>query len=192
MADPSFISNRRALHHCHAVSHHHMWCLHLDAHRDDRRYTTAFVCASQPHAGDFLNAIPTDRQTTIPTEHMECILQRRLALPLFPPPPHPHDRFGDSLQNEANHNTRHDIPKERWYEMLLETYGAEYTICDPTDESSIEYSSTHIPDVGVLYHSNSGKHLLGDTKVVSPFTSKFKSQERLERAAAVAFANKHR
>ena len=67
-----------------------------------------------------------------------------------------------------------------------------YTICDPSDESSIEYSPTHIPDVGGLYHSNSGKHLLGDTKVVSPFTSKFKLQEHLERAAAVAFANKHR
>ena len=35
-------------------------------------------------------------------------------------------------------------------------------------ESAMEYSPTHIPDVGVLYHSNDGKHLLGDTKVVTP------------------------
>ena len=73
--------------------------------------------------------------------------------------------------------------------MLVETYGSEYTICDPADESAMEYSPTHIPDVGVLYHSNDGKHLLGDTKVVNPFTSRFKTQERIARAAAVAFAN---
>ena len=71
--------------------------------------------------------------------------------------------------------------------MLVETYGSEYTICDPVDESAMEYSPTHIPNVGVLYHSNDGKHLLGDTKVVNPFTSRFKTQERIARAAAVAF-----
>jgi hypothetical protein len=131
ICDPAFASNRRALHHFHAVTHHALWCDHLDAHRDDTRYTTVFICASQPHAGDYLLALPTDAQTTIPTEHMECILQRRLGLPLFPPPPPPHDRFGDSLQNESNHATRHDIPKERWYNLLRETYGSEYTICDP-------------------------------------------------------------
>ena len=53
----------------------------------------------------------------------------------------------------------------------------------------MEYSPTHIPDVGVLYHSNDGKHLLGDTKVVNPFTSRFKTQERIAPAAVVAFAN---
>ena len=53
----------------------------------------------------------------------------------------------------------------------------------------MEYSPTHIPDVGVLYHSNDGKHLLGDTKVVNPFTSRFKTQALIDRAAAVAFAN---
>ena len=189
ICDPAFASNRRALHHFHAVTHHALWCDHLDTHRDDIRYTTVFICASQPHAGDYLHAIPTNPQTTIPTEHMECILQRRLGLPLFPPPPPPHDRFGDSLQNECNHVTRHDIPKERWWEMLVETYGSEYTICDPADESAMEYSPTHIPDVGVLYHSNDGKHLLGDTKVVNPFTSAFKTQVHIARAAAVAFAN---
>ena len=189
ICDPAFASNRRALHHFHAVTHHALWCDHLDTHRDDTRYTTVFICASQPHAGDFLHCIPTNPQTTIPTEHMECILQRRLGLPLFPPPPPPHDRFGDSLQNECNHVTRHDIPKERWWEMLVETYGSEYTICDPADESAMEYSPTHIPDVGVLYHSNDGKHLLGDTKVVNPFTSAFKTQVHIARAAAVAFAN---
>ena len=73
--------------------------------------------------------------------------------------------------------------------MLVETYGSEYTICDPADESAIEYSPTHIPDVGVLYHSNDGKHLLGDTKVVNPFTTAFKTQVHIARAAAVAFAN---
>ena len=52
-----------------------------------------------------------------------------------------------------------------------------------------EYSPTHIPDVVVLYHSNDGKHLLGDTKVINPFTSRFKTQERVARAAAVAVAN---
>ena len=56
----------------------------------------------------------------------------------------------------------------------------------------MEYSPTHIPDVGVLYHSNDGKHLLGDTKVINPFTSAFKTQVHVARAAAVAFANKHR
>ena len=187
--DPAFASNRRALHHFHTITHHALWCDHLDTHRDDTRYTTVFTCASQPHSGDFLLALPTDPQTTIPTEHMECILQRRLGLPLFPPPPPPHDRFGDSLQNESNHVTRHDIPKERWYNLLTETYGSEYTICDPADESAMEYSPTHIPDVGALYHSNDGKHLLGDTKVVNPFTSRFKTQVHIDRAAAVAFAN---
>ena len=73
--------------------------------------------------------------------------------------------------------------------LLTETYGSEYTICDPADESAMEYSPTHIPDVGVLYHSNDGKHLLGDTKVVNPFTSRFKTQALIDRAAAVAFAN---
>ena len=65
-------------------------------------------------------------------------------------------------------------------------------IADSTNrqrESAMEYSPTHIPGVGVLYHSNDGKHLLGDTKVVNPFTSRFKTQERVARAAAVAFAN---
>jgi hypothetical protein len=54
ICDSAFASNRRALHHFHAVTHHALWCDHLDTHRDDTRYTTVFICASQPHAGDFL------------------------------------------------------------------------------------------------------------------------------------------
>ena len=41
----------------------------------------------------------------------------------------------------------------------------------------------------MLYHSNDDKHILGDTKVVNPFTSAFKTQVHIARAAEVAFAN---
>ena len=149
----------------------------------------------QPHAGDFLNAIPTCDATSMDTELYQCALQRRLGLPLFPAPPavdrhgKPIDRFGDSMQNEGCHTHRHDQVKYCWYDAMTATYGSQYTICDPTDGSDQDYSPTYTPDIGVLYHSNDGKHLLGDVKVVSPFVTSFESVEAKARAAVVGFAN---
>ena len=41
-----------------------------------------FIAASQPHAGDVLNAIPMRREFRVPSWAMRIIVQRRLGLPL--------------------------------------------------------------------------------------------------------------
>ena len=171
-----------------AIVHHHTHHTHLLTHRPDTRYSTVFVCASQPHAGDFLHAVPSHLDTTLSSNLMSTAIQRRLGLPIFPPPTAPHDPFGDSLQNDGSHSVRHDKPKLAFFCMLESTYGRALSICDPSDGSHMDYSPTHIPDVGVLFGSASGKHTLGDVKVVSPFTTSLSKQDT-PRGAAIAFAH---
>ena len=189
MADPDSKVNRHAQSTFTRVHHHHAWHTHLQSVAHDRRTATVFICASQPHAGDFLNAIPTTDDTTIHTVKLRVALQHRLALPIFPAPLPPHDRYGDSLQNDGAHTWRHNQPKSVWFDLLTATYGTQYTICDPQDGSHMEYSNTHIPDVGVLFHANDGTHIIGDVKVVSPFTTLYSSVVAKARAAVLAFAN---
>ena len=161
---------------------------HYRTYRADHRATTVFVCASQPHAGDFLRAIPTDPSTTISSAQLLVLLQRRLALPLHPVPTPPHDPYGDSLQNEGCHTFRHDLVKERWYDAFTDTFGASLSDLDPRDGSHESYSPGYRPDLVAFYQADDQKHLVCDVKVVSPFTKGLSQQDRA-RTAAVAFAN---
>ena len=129
-----------------AVTHHSCWLDHYRAYRADHRATTVFVCASQPHAGDFLRAIPTDPSTAISSAQLLVLLQRRLALPLHPVPTPPHDPYGDSLQNEGCHTFRHDLVKERWYDAFTDTFGASLSDLDPRDGSHESYSPGYRPE----------------------------------------------
>ena len=47
-----------------------------------QREAVRFIAASQPHAGDVLNAIPMRSEFRVPSWAMRVIVQRRLGLPL--------------------------------------------------------------------------------------------------------------
>ena len=76
-----------------------------------------FVSASQPHAGDVLNAVPMRREFRVPTWAMRIIVQRRLGLPLDASGEptctarggRVQDPMGDAASNigRAGHNQRH-------------------------------------------------------------------------------------
>ena len=43
-----------------------------------------------------------------------CIVQRQLSLPLSPPPPNGHDRFGDSLLAMIDKTSIHEAAVDGW------------------------------------------------------------------------------
>ena len=173
-----------------AVTNHHLWLSHYRAHLHDVRATTVIVCASQPYAGDFLNAVPTTTDFSIYSDNYRTALQRRLSLPLHPPVPPGlgHDVYGDSLQNAGSHGYRHDGPKDKWYDALVAAFGSVLTDIDPTDGSFERYSPGYRPDLVAFYRANAGLHLIADVKVASPFTTRVTQQDST-RAAVVAFAS---
>ena len=127
-----------------------------------------FVAVSQPHAGDWLNAVPSHRPFEIHTWAMRMLVQRRLGLPLTATAPRDalskHGREFDVLGDLAGsdgvsgHQTRHYHVLRELVARLRSVWGSavEY---EPSDYK--DYSDTR-PDVAI--HMAEGL-TLGDTKV---------------------------
>ena len=125
MCDPDCTHLRAAARHLTSVVNHHKWSSLYRNYSSDRRATTVLVCSSQPHAGDFLRAVPTHYHTTIDSDLMRICLQRRLALPLSPPPPPGRglDIWGDALVNMGDCSARHHAALAQWADAAVHTYG---------------------------------------------------------------------
>ena len=183
----------RATHTFAAVANHDAWLRLYDAKAADTSVpgilsTTKFLSECQPVAGDFVEALPVDRCFSMRSDDHRIQLQRRLRVPLFPPPSGDHDKYGDSLQNQGEHTVRHDAAKRVLAEMAARTYGADNVLVDPRDGSSASFSPGKVPDVTVFDKSPEGLHIVVDTKVVSEIIASTPACD-LPRGACVAFAN---
>ena len=101
------------------IIHHSAW-LQLWARLQavSMREAVRFICASQPHASDWLNAVPKHEHMRMHTWAMRIAVQRRLGLPLLAVAAAPaarsrhgkqFDVYGDVASNdgEAGHQTQH-------------------------------------------------------------------------------------
>ena len=77
-----------------------------------------------------LAALPVEAALRVHSHDHRLMLQRRLRVPLFPPPPPGHDEMGDSLQNTGEHVTRHDAGNHVLCRMCVRTYGEASVLLD--------------------------------------------------------------
>ena len=183
----------RATHNFAAVSNHHAWGRLYDIKAADSSVagmltTTKFISECQPIAGDFTCALPVDRTFSMRSDEHRNQLQRRLRVPLFPPPSGDHDKFGDSLQNQGEHTVRHDSAKRVLAEACARTFGADNVLVDPRDGSSAAFSPGKVPDVTVFDKSPEGLHIVIDTKVVNEIIASTPLCD-IPRGTCVALAN---
>ena len=145
------------------------------------REAVRFVAVSQPHAGDFLNAIPMRAAYRMDTWQMKLSVQRRLGLPLDAAlaanvgrslKGKVQDAMGDQAINDsvAGHAGRHKSLLEVLVRVLREVWGAAVEM-EPANH--LPYSNTYRPDlVGQrLARGGGGKHIVGDLKFLDPLSS---------------------
>ena len=161
------------------IIHHSAW-LQLWARLQavSTREAVRFVCASQPHAGDWLNAVPKHEHMRMHTWAMRIAVQRRLGLPLLAVAAAPaarsrhgkqFDVYGDVASNdgEAGHQTRH-------FQLLLAIHKVAKSVWggsvqrEPPDYR--DYSDTR-PDLAATGAGRGGGLWIGDLKLLGPIGS---------------------
>ena len=160
-----------------------------------RREIVRFIAASQPHAGDVLNAIPMRREFRVPSWAMRIIVQRRLGLPLDEALARGaptctarggkvQDPMGDAASNigRAGHNQRHKQVLHRLVLCMQSVWGR---LVEEEPQDHYGYSNDYRPDVTAPGLGRGGKRLVGDVKFKDPLSSNPESVER--RAGFVAF-----
>ena len=139
-----------------AIVHHSAWLRHWRAlAARPWREQVRFVSVSQPHAGDFLNAIPMRKEFRIPSHIMRLVVQRRLGLPITAAAALGEaaktskgrvlDRYGDAAVNDgrAGHAGRHAAVLKKLVAVMREVWG---NIVEQEPRDCVPYS-TYIPDV---------------------------------------------
>ena len=139
-----------------AIVHHSAWLQHWRAlAARPWREQVRFVAVSQPHAGDFLNAIPMRKEFRIPSHIMRLSVQRRLGLPITAAAALGEaaktskgrvlDRHGDAAVNDgrAGHAGRHDTVLKKLVAVMREVWG---NIVEKEPRNCGPYS-TYIPDI---------------------------------------------
>ena len=152
----------------------------------------AFLSASQPFAGAFLNAVPLTGVFTMTSDFFLTAVQRRLRAPLSVL----HglsrsatldaavDPWGDAYQNAGTHSTRHASVLTAWAHALKHAHGSSRLESEPARYAA--YSETR-PDIVRKGAVGPGKHILYEIKVVSPITTGRSTSS--PRGTTVAFAN---
>ena len=144
-----------------------------------RREGVRFMSVSQPHAGDFLNAVPSRACFRVETWAMRIAVQRRFGLPvdaaLAANVGRNHrgqvlDAMGDTAQNVARfgHTFRHKQLLERLVRCLRDAWGA---IVEMEPSSHLPYSNNYKPDVVIKGQGRGGARYVGDLKLVDPLSS---------------------
>ena len=177
------------------VVHHSRWLelLRRTLTERGRRETVRVLAASQPHAGDFLNAVPARLPFRMPSWAMRIAVQRRLGLPLGEAAGagallagERVDPLGDVAQNDnaAGHAGRHKTLLAAVFDAVRSVWGGSAQR-EPHDHKT--YSSGYRPDLVALYAVSGSHHVIGDLKFFDPLASAF---ARIGAAGAyVAFGN---
>ena len=172
--------------------HHRSWLKHkLTLQGCSRREAVRFIAVSQPHAGSFLNAVPSRHGFRVPTWCLRLELQRRLGLPLLAATAavgrrSRHGRLFDALgdvaaaDGEGGHQTRHFLTNRAIYDALRRVYGGQARR-EPGDYYGY---SDHRPDVALLVE---GTLTALDLKMYNPIGSQ--PADAGERGGFVAFGN---
>ena len=161
------------------IIHHSAW-LQLLARLQavSTREATRLICVSQPHAGDWLNAVPKREHMRMHTWAMRIAVQRRLGLPLLAVAAAPatysrhgrlFDVYGDVASNdgEAGHQTRHYHLLLALHKILKSVWGGSVRR-EPPDYR--DYSTTR-PDLAATGGGRRGGLWLGDLKLFGPIGS---------------------
>ena len=178
-----------------AVIHHAAWLAHWNQLvAIGGREAVRFVAASQPHAGDFLNAVPSRHWFRIPTWALRLQVQRRLGLPvadghtqyLTSPTGKRYDRYGDVAQNDGRlgHAHRHSELLTDVVRVARSVWGARV---EQEPEDHLPYSNTWRPDMVAHLLGTGGSTLLGELKFIDPLCSDEVAVPR--RGAYVAMGN---
>ena len=175
-----------------SVIHHSAWLKLMVQHQaTSRRESIRFISVSQPHAGSFINAVPSRHGFRVPTWCLRLVLQRRLGLPLLAATAaigrrSRHGRLFDSLgdvaaaDGESGHQTRHFLTNRMIFDALRRVYGGQARR-EPDDYYGY---SDHRPDIALLIE---GSLTVLDTKIYGPLGSQ--PANAGERGAFVAFGN---
>ena len=162
------------------IAHHSAWLKLLSQQRQVApREAVRMISVAQPHAGAWLNAVPSRKAFRINSWAMRIAVQRRLGLPLTAHAAsgsegrgrhgRPFDVMGDLAQNdgEEGHQTRHWLVLTTLVAVLREAFGARVQY-EPGDFR--DYSDTR-PDLAIEGMGAGGGMYLGDTKVKDPVGS---------------------
>jgi hypothetical protein len=152
-----------------------------------------FMSVSQPHAGDFLNAVPRYERFRMPTWAMRIQVQRRLGLPLtaagmaagrLSKHGKVFDHLGDVAQSDgfSGHQTRHFTVLLCLHEVVRSVWGGN-CIREPAEYRSY---SDHRPDIAALFAGLDFKTLVIDLKLFDSIGSDGTPDLR---GAMVAFGN---
>ena len=179
-----------------SIVHHTAWLQHWrDLAPEPWREQVRFVAVSQPHAGDFLNAIPMRKEFRIPSPILRLSVQRRLGLPITAAAALGEagrtskgrvlDHHGDAAVNDgrAGHAGRHAAVLKKLVAVLREVWG---NIVEQEPRDCVPYS-TYIPDVVGKGLGKKGAHYLGDLKLIDPMSSDGNNSNT--RGGKVAFGN---
>ena len=137
-----------------------------------KREAARFIAVSQPHAGDFLNAVPRRAWFRVNTWVMRISVQRRLGLPLTAAElgsggetrhGHVHDVMGDNALNDghAGCQTRHHDLLVELCAALRSAWGSRLAY-EPKGYGA--YSDTR-PDLSIEGAGTGGGILAGDVKL---------------------------
>jgi hypothetical protein len=162
------------------IIHHSAWLKLLARLRSvSVRECVRFLAVSQPHAGDFLNAVPARRGFKVPTWAMKIAIHRRLGLPLQAAGTAAQaytsrhgktfDCFGDVAQNDGieGHTARHTELLDALVAALKSVWGAR-VVKEPLDYR--DYSD-HRPDLTGEGVGHAGGTVVGDLKLFDPIGS---------------------
>ena len=163
------------------IVHHSAWIKLLARMRTvSVREAVRFISVSQPHAGDFLNAVPARAAFRINTWAMRIAVQRRLGLPLTAAAVsgeegrsrhgHVFDLMGDMATNDghAGCQTRHYVVLTELVRVLRTVWGSRV---EYEPKGYRDYSDTR-PDLTIQGAGAGGGLLLGDTKLFDSVGSK--------------------
>ena len=174
------------------IVHHSAWLSLLTRlHGVSRREAVRFISVSQPHAGDFLNAVPKHAPYRLSTWAMRLVLRRRLGLPVALVDERRRskhgkefDELGDVAQNDGTqgHQTRHFLLLQALVDAARSVWGGVVRR-EPADYPS--YSNTR-PDLSAEGKGKGGGKLVGDLKL---FASVGSDGEPHIRGSLVAFGN---
>ena len=91
------------------------------------------------------------------------------------------DEFGDKLQNDCNHTTRHAEPLKRWVAAIRAAHGRSGVELEPT-----KYS-VYFPGAQPKNATRRGEHVIYEQKVASPISTAIAGTSSA--GAQAAFAN---
>lgn len=165
-----------------SIVHHSKWVGWFKwlVRQASRREVVRAIAVCQPHAGAFLNAIPSRSWARFPTSLLHTTVRLRLGLPI-PSAAGKHinvdgvdyDRHGDvaSSDPEHGHSTRHTGVLHLFADILQSVFGTARVLLEPKHYD--EYSPGYRPDLVLLSIMGSRTGVdIGDTKIKSPLSSK--------------------